>query len=75
MELCIHRAAAIPLSRPPVSTLCGVLLFLRYFDVYPLQIKALFPTREVVGVASREILLGGGNIHCITQQVPARWPA
>ncbi|MCW2987452.1 MAG: agmatine deiminase, partial [Solirubrobacterales bacterium] len=30
-----------------------------------------FPEREVVGVPSREILLGGGNIHCITQPVPA----
>lgn len=29
-----------------------------------------FPNRKVIGVSSREILLGGGNIHCITQQIP-----
>jgi agmatine deiminase len=33
-------------------------------------LKKLFPTRRVIGVETREVLLGGGNIHCITQQVP-----
>jgi len=34
------------------------------------MLRRLFPGRKVLGVATREVLLGGGNIHCITQQVP-----
>jgi agmatine deiminase len=29
-----------------------------------------FPDREVIPVYARAILVGGGNIHCITQQIP-----
>ena len=32
----------------------------------------LFPTRKVKGIQARSIIVGGGNIHCITQQVPMR---
>lgn len=29
-----------------------------------------FPDREIVPIPARDIIIGGGNIHCITQQVP-----
>lgn len=33
-------------------------------------LKEVFPDRQIVPVFARDILLGGGNIHCITQQIP-----
>ncbi|XP_066915486.1 putative agmatine deiminase [Clytia hemisphaerica] len=34
-------------------------------------IQGLFPDKKVVQLYTREIILGGGNIHCITQQIPS----
>ncbi len=42
-----------------------------YDDATVEILATLFPDRDVVGVPGREILLGGGNIHCITQPVPS----
>lgn len=35
------------------------------------MLQRIFPDYLVTGVPAREILLGGGNIHCITQQIPS----
>ena len=35
-------------------------------------LQKLFPEREIVPIFAREIIIGGGNIHCITQQIPVR---
>jgi agmatine deiminase len=34
-------------------------------------LAALFPNREVVGIACRDLVLGLGTLHCMTQQQPA----
>ena len=34
-------------------------------------LAALFPDREVIGIACRDLVLGLGTIHCMTQQQPA----
>ncbi len=45
--------------------------FNQKFDEIALQqIQAAFPDRKVVMLDTKEVLLGGGNIHCITQQLP-----
>lgn len=35
------------------------------------QVQAMFPDKTIVGVDTVEVVYGGGNIHCITQQQPA----
>ncbi len=35
-------------------------------------LRAIFPKKQIIPVYSREIIIGGGNIHCITQQQP-KW--
>ena len=72
------RGAPATGSRPPTSTsippnsrIVFPLLDERFDERAAEVLAACFPEREVVGVPAREILLGGGNVHCITQQVPA----
>jgi agmatine deiminase len=38
------------------------------------SLAKLFPSRKIIAVSGREILLGGGNVHCITQQQPSAVP-
>lgn len=53
------------------SAIVMPLLDPKYDKAVARQLQRLFPDRGVIGVQAREILLGGGSIHCITQQVPA----
>ncbi|MGN0316700.1 MAG: agmatine deiminase [Lachnospira sp.] len=40
-------------------------------DVQAVELlKKCFPDRQIIGIYARDIIVGGGNIHCITQQIP-----
>ena len=39
------------------------------------RLGRLLPEREIVGVDGRTLALGGGGVHCVTQQVPVVSPA
>jgi agmatine deiminase len=46
------------------------------FDAHAASaLKLACPNHDIVMVPAREILLGGGNIHCITQQQPMGFEA
>jgi agmatine deiminase len=56
-------------------TLCnGGLVLPSFDDTHDEQARTLladcFPDREIVTVPARDIVAGGGGIHCITQQEP-----
>ena len=34
------------------------------------QLQELYPEKEIIQLNTKEILLGGGNVHCITMQIP-----
>ena len=36
------------------------------------KLAALFPDRQVVGIACRDLVLGLGTLHCMTQQQPVQ---
>ena len=42
----------------------------KYDEMAKETLQKIFPDRDIVGIYAREIILGGGNIHCITQQQP-----
>ncbi|MDD2222387.1 MAG: agmatine deiminase [Pseudomonas sp.] len=56
--LIINYAIIAPSFNDPMDTVAKKIL------------SDIFPDRDIVMVPGREILLGGGNIHCITQQQP-----
>lgn len=35
-------------------------------------LKEYYPNKDVYSIMSREILLAGGNIHCVTMQIPGK---
>jgi len=51
----LHTSVQVPLTRPSHVSL----------------LSGLYPGREAVPVNGTTLALGGGGIHCITQQVPA----
>ncbi len=36
------------------------------------RMQSLCPDRRVIPIPSREFIVGGGNIHCLTQQIPRK---
>ena len=52
----------------------GLIVYPRFGDANDDRAQKIleecFPDREIYGIDARPIIVGGGNIHCITQQIP-----
>ncbi|MDR2108746.1 MAG: agmatine deiminase family protein [Coriobacteriales bacterium] len=75
----LHNGAALTLSYVNFVFVNGGIVMplfggaLEALDQKAMQtLREFFPQREVVGVKSLPIIAGGGNIHCITQQLPQK---
>ncbi|MDE6868439.1 MAG: agmatine deiminase family protein, partial [Clostridia bacterium] len=72
----IERSLDEPLAATYVNFyVCNAAVLVPVFadknDEKALEIlRQAFPHKKVVPVYARELILGGGNIHCLTQQIP-----
>jgi len=55
---------------PPQMAIMIIAIISRFTQAAEEMLTSLFPGYGIEMVPGREILLGGGNIHCITQQQP-----
>ena len=70
-----HGRARLPRGGLFATLLATYSLFTRTRSRAKAVLEASFPERKVVQLMTREVLLGGGNVHCITQQQPVGAPA
>jgi agmatine deiminase len=70
-----HEGERLPASYANFYIANSVVLLPTFNDPRDEQARAVleqcFPGREVVGIDCRDIILGLGAVHCLTQQVPA----
>ena len=70
-----HRGERLPASYANFLIANGVVLvpvFICARDAEALDVlHGCFPDREVVGIDCRDIVVGLGTLHCLSQQVPA----
>lgn len=70
-----HQTRRLPLSYANFYIANNVVLAPTYDDPNDAKalalLQALFPTRRLVGIPCTDLMVGGGAIHCVTQQQPA----